>query len=838
MLAALLGVAASLAADAAPRPQDQPPAAGPHEIYQALNALRVDPARIYPVDDLRLRRDAVSLTFSEGTIAFLQAYDGRVTGAVFSGRGHVSANLRDPAEKKSLAHFLGVPLLQHDFSGAYMRFDDGAAEDLLDQLQRKSAAPRTDAVFAGNWNKALANLNPEQSSRLLMDWVAQTPSPYFYAELIDEQWGAFDILVDARRSDNVMLGQERWAQGNRYYDVWASYQGGDAPAPPAFAPVSYTITTTIAADRAVDGEASIELRAQRGGERGIMLELSRYLTVQSVQDADGRALEFFQNEAVQKSDLAERGNDLVMVFLPVQAAAGETYHLRMAYRGNVISDAGNGVYFVGDRGSWFPHFGGMGQFATYDTTFRWPRKLQLVATGEKIEEHDEGEVRVGRWRTPVRTAMAGFNLGQYKFENMQTADGVKIEVAAGAALEDAILSRLHSSQSLAGPDVANVIRPGRRMRVPVIFTESSPTLVAAALKEVGQEIADAIGFEQQWMGPLPYRQLEVSQVPGEMGQGFPGLLYLPSLSFLPAIDQQRAGMSDTSQESLNAIVPYHEVAHQWWGNVVGWDNYRDQWLTEGLANYIALLGADADKPGSHLLEHWLDSYRKTLTIPPAGQKNTPDDAGPLVHGYRLNSSRDPDAYRKVVYGKGTWVFHMLRMMMQDPASKKPDERFIGLLHSLLESNRYRALTTEEFQKVVERVMTPAMAVEGGHSMDWFFDQYVRSTGVPEYEVEFSVKPAAKGFRVRGKLIQNNVPDDFVLRVPIYGQGQTGKPVLLGSVVTSGGETSFQFASEVAPKKLLIDPQMTLLCVTPATSAASSSEPSRVNTNTHCDLVCG
>ena len=378
------------------------------------------------------------------------------------------------------------------------------------------------------------------------------------------------------------------------------------------------------------------------------------------------------------------------------------------------------------------------------------------------------------------------------------------------------------SQSLAGPDVANVIRPGRHMRVPVIFTETSPTPVAAALKEVGQEIADAIGFEQQWMGPLPYRQLEVSQVPGQMGQGFPGLLYLPSLSFLPVADQQRAGMSDSSQESLNAIVPYHEVAHQWWGNVVGWDNYRDQWLTEGLANYIALVGADADKPGSHLLDHWLEYYRKTLTVPDPNQKSIPDDAGPLVHGYRLNSSRDPDAYRKVVYGKGTWVFHMLRMMLQDPASKKPDEKFIGLLHALLESSRYRELTTEELQKAVERVMTPDMAVEGGHSMDWFFDQYVKSTGVPEYEVEFSVKPAAKSFRVQGKLTQNNVPDDFVLRVPIYSQGQTGKPVLLGNVVTTGGETTFHFTSAVAPRKLLIDPQMTLLCIPPASSTASSS----------------
>ncbi len=277
-------------------------------------------------------------------------------------------------------------------------------------------------------------------------------------------------------------------------------------------------------------------------------------------------------------------------------------------------------------------------------------------------------------------------------------------------------------------------------------------------------------------------------------------------------------MSDTTQESYDAVVPFHEVAHQWWGNVVGWDNYRDQWINEGLANYVALAGADSKRPGTHLLAHWLDQYRSALTTAASGQKGVADDAGPLVHGYRLNSSHDPDAYQKVIYGKGTWVFHMLRMMMQDPASRNPDERFITLLHALVEAHHYRALTTEDLQKAVERIMTPSMAVEGGHSMDWFFEQYVRSTGIPAYEVDFTVRPGPKGFVVKGKLIQKGVPDDFVLRVPIYGQGQSGKPVLLGHVTTSGDQTSFQFVSAMSPKKLLIDPQMTLLCLPQSSSS--------------------
>ena len=824
VIAASLAMVGSLGMSAGTGSGVPAPTLRPREIYAALNALRVDATQIYAVNDLRLKRESVSVTFSEGTIGLLEAYDGRVTGAVFTGRGHVSANLRDPAERKSLAHFLGVPLLDQSFSGAYLRFDDASADEILDQLRHASAVPKNDADFVATWNKALPNLNPGQSTRLLLDWTAETTAPFFYSELLDDRLGAFDVLVDSRRADTVLIGQERWASGIRYYDMWASFEGADTPPPasPAFVPVSYTIDTKIDPDKTLEGAATVELRVEHAGERGVALELSRLLAVQSAEDAGGHALDFFQNDTLAQNQLAQRGNDLVYVFLPESPKAGQTFRIRMTYRGSVISDAGNGVYFVGDRGIWYPHIGGMGQFASFDTTFRWPRKLQLVATGEKVEEHEDGDQRVGHWRSDGKTPVAGFNLGEYKVVNIETVNGVKIQVAANSDLENAIMERVRAL-GVARPEPEEQTRPNRRARTTILpsFSEQPTLPVAGALREVGAEISDAIRFEQLWMGPFPFHQLVVSQLPGDIGQGFPGLLYLPSLSFVPALTQQRIGMTGNSQETLNAIVPFHEVAHQWWGNVVGWDNYRDQWINEGLANYVALVGADSDRPGTHLLAHWLDQYRKGLTSPASGQQDTIDEAGPLVHGYRLNSSRDPGAYQKIIYGKGTWVFHMLRMMMQDSASRNPDERFIGLLHALLESHRYRALTTEDLQRAVERIMTPAMGIEGGRSMDWFFEEFVRSTGIPSYDVEYTVRPGAKGFLVRGKLIQKNVPDDFVLRVPVYGQAQSGKPVLLGHVVTTGEETSFQFTSAASPKKLLIDPQMTLLCLPPSSSSLTA-----------------
>jgi hypothetical protein len=151
-------------------------------------------------------------------------------------------------------------------------------------------------------------------------------------------------------------------------------------------------------------------------------------------------------------------------------------------------------------------------------------------------------------------------------------------------------------------------------------------------------------------------------------------------------------------------------------------------------------------------------------------------------------------------------------MLRQPNSKDPDARFIALLHTLITKYAQKPLSTEQFQREVEAVMTPKMALEGGHSMDWFFEQYVRGTGIPHYKVEFTSRHAEKGFQVRGKLHQSGVPRSFIAPVPLYVSVGSGRSVFLGTVITSGEETSFSFTSAADAHKLLIDPHMTLLCI--------------------------
>jgi len=791
--------------------------ASPHELYDAIRALTVDPGNVYdvvPANRIQLRRGDAVLSFEEGKLTFFSPLEGQITGAVFSGRGHILAAPRDPVEKHQMGRFLGTPVLDQEFFSGYLRFTDDSADELLSQFHAAHLAAQTDASAAAQWESAVAELNPGYTLRILFDRLSPRPKPCFYARLDGVVTGPFDVVLDRQRDEQFLLGQFHKADDKSLYDVWTSHRLPDSPVlPPAFRALHYSIETTISSNNSLDASADVLLRAETGTSRILDFQLSRALTIDSVTGEHGAPLSFFQNEGLNLQERNLRGNDSLQVVLPQAPGPKQQVTLRFHYRGNVILDAGNGVLFVGARESWYPHFGDSAEFSDYDFVIRWPRKLRLIATGSKLEEHEEGDFRVGHWKTEKPISVAGFNLSEYAL--VSVASGAhSIDVYANRELEEDLQRRLASQDAAALSDPSaqfGSVTTGHR-----ILFQPPPPSPADALKQLGKEIDSSIRFYETFSGPFPFQNLSVSQIPGTFGQGWPGLLYVSTYSFLRPEAQQRAGLSVATQEHFTELVPYHEVAHQWWGNVVAWSSYRDQWIDEGIANYLALLFADTKKSPDHNLRVWLKRYRTQLAEKLPGANEAAGDIGALSLGTRLNSSKSPSAYEDIVYSKGSWIIHMLREMLRQPAAagqpgvRNPDARFIALLQALVTKYAYRALSTDDLRHEVEAVMTPGMDLEGGRSMEWFFEEWVRGTGIPHYRVEFTVHHSEKGYQIRGKLYQTAVPRSFIARVPLYSGG-AGRGTLLGTVVAAGPETSFHFDTPILTHKIVVDPQMTLLC---------------------------
>src|ERR1700732_3110976 len=137
-----------------------------HQLYDTLNALRLDPASVYqikPEHRIELRRGDAKISFDQGELIFFVPLDSEITGAVFSGRGHILTLPRETIEKQQMARFLDSPILDQDFASAYMRFTDATSADLLRQLQAAGLKPESDNAAASRWEPILSHLNAVHS---------------------------------------------------------------------------------------------------------------------------------------------------------------------------------------------------------------------------------------------------------------------------------------------------------------------------------------------------------------------------------------------------------------------------------------------------------------------------------------------------------------------------------------------------------------------------------------------------------------------------------------------------------------------------------------------------
>jgi len=200
----------------------QQPPGEPREILASLNRVHADPAAVYKIESgsrIELRRGSAKLQFEDGTLALFAPVDGKITGAVYSGRGHILATSRDPVEKQQFGYFLGAPRLDKQFGTAYLRFTEDTFSELQHQLDSAQIKPQTDTAFANLWHAAILARAPAHSLRFLYDALSETPYPYFVASLGGLQTGPFDFIYDEAREESEMFGQAKRVNGADFYDI-------------------------------------------------------------------------------------------------------------------------------------------------------------------------------------------------------------------------------------------------------------------------------------------------------------------------------------------------------------------------------------------------------------------------------------------------------------------------------------------------------------------------------------------------------------------------------------------------------------------------------------------
>ena len=762
LFALLVGICAPLSAQNAPNSDPT---------YQALRNVALGSESV-EVNDLYLRRDAATFHLRSGTICFAAAVQGKVTGALFVGDGSLALAV-PPSEVDILKLLTKESEFNENFSQMVLRFTDSTYDEI-----KKTAKPGAGNCDAGTWKDSQRTtrdtLKNNLEIRILEDILANQPGGLFVAFVRGKRYSDKELFtIDPRQSgDQVQFV----TYGETKAGLWASFRlSGEHQRGTVGIPVSIEhqqLDTTLEGNGNLTGKATTTFRCKLDGVRVVPFDLFPSLRVRGVT-AEGQQLSFIQENKDRDAQFA--------VILPKTLMQGESFTLTTEYSGKeAVRNEGNGNFFPVSRENWFPNNpqAEFAEYVSYDMTFRIPKAMRIAATGALVSENGEGGQDVTVWKSETPQTIAGFNFGKFKVEEAKLTNP---DFFVQSFANEEPPNWVQSLREAASGDIL----PGVAPRGPglALGTMNTTLLNKKALAE-GEF---AVRIYNDYFGPSLFKHLQITQQTAcNFGQSWPGLVWIPICYYFDTTVRHELGM-DYGDRGYWKVVTPHEVAHQWWGHTVGFNSYRDQWMSEGFADMSASLYLMfTDKSHQQFLTFWNDE--RSLLLERNAEGFRAIDAGPLTLGYRTSNSRTGfDVTRRLIYPKGAYVLHMLRMMMFDGATG--DQQFKEMMRDFVKTYSGSAATTENFKAMVEKHMTRDMDLDGTHTMDWFFNEYVYGTQLPSYQADFSFGAETdQGVLLNLKLTQSNVDGHFAMLVPIYLETADGNIVRLGRAKMAGNSS--------------------------------------------------
>ncbi|HET6373940.1 MAG TPA: M1 family aminopeptidase, partial [Candidatus Polarisedimenticolia bacterium] len=310
------------------------------------------------------------------------------------------------------------------------------------------------------------------------------------------------------------------------------------------------------------------------------------------------------------------------------------------------------------------------------------------------------------------------------------------------------------------------------------------------------QAANALNLYREILGiDYPFAKLDLVNDPlgGFYGQAPSSLIYLGNPDFwnkgIMSGGLEAGARLSTFQDSVVA----HEVAHQWWGSLVCNVNDNNYWFVESLAEYMSALYTENYYGKKQYAEH-VEAWRKEIL--------DADMRGSVQDGYTVwQGPGGFRPYRAALYAKGPYAFHIMR-------STWGDEAFFKFLKSLANELKGKEIVTRDIQKVAEKSF--------GANLDWFFDQWLRGVGLPEFTFNYTTRTAEDGSEiVEGDVVQRIMlkPASAVKEVlpglffkgivPITVIGKSGKEYRK-RVIIEGEKTSFKFNVPEKPKEIIFN----------------------------------
>ena len=750
------------------------------------------------VNNLILKRDAAVFTLKSGEIYFLAPTEGHYTGGVFIGEGQMTLVPPTDVEKRSLQIFTDEPRITESFSHLVLRFTDKTFDEIKSSPNAKlgtagSQASKAQNLYRDNEQLLRQRLRDNRDLRTLVDLYCSSCPGYFGAFIEGKTHSKLAYLLDPFGIANVSPEEVLlFSFGDTDGGLWTAfhladeYKKGTAASSEDHRLVDLThheTETTIKGARLI-GKDTVTFRSLVSGIRVLPMDLFSTLRVSGVEDEQGKELNFIQEDKDEDADFG--------IIFPQGLEAGKTYKITVNYSGNdALIDSGGGNFILnpGARGNWYPNNAGttFGDRATFNSTFHFPKGFILVGTGSMASpETRDGDTVVAKWTSgTTELAVSGFNYGKFKKKEFADKEsGYNIEFYANTEVPDELRRiQLQNEQTSTEGQKPGIAPPQSQQTGTTLASISTTQIADQAIAEA----QNATRIYNNFFGKLPYTRLAMTQQPARnFGQAWPTLVFMPYTAFMDSTQRtQLMGVRGGTDTFWRYVAP-HEIAHQWWGHIIGWDSYHDQWMSEGFAEFSASLYVQLTRGNDKFVDFW-EAQRKLITeSSPQTRDRKPFTVGAVTQGYRLNSTKTGGVARRMIYPKGAYILHMIRMLMFDP--KTGDDRFKAMMQDFIKTHFNKDISTEDLKRAIEQHMIKEMDIDGNRRMDWFFDEWVYGTEMPSYRFDYQIGGDGS---LSGRITQSGVSDKFVMRVPVYvdfgkGWSRLGSATIVGNSTTDLG----------------------------------------------------
>ena len=687
-----------------------------------LYRLSLNPARQFDLRNFTLQATDLSLHLTSGTAFVAETSEG-VTAVVLLGQGEMRFTPPDAAEQTQVRILCGDRALRAPFDAAFIRVrpSDFAASFPASAMTARAVSAddlrRAEEIFDLYVGKTLQlDLADLSTGR----WSITPIAGDFIAEIRTRRLGSLtytksgneaeDVSLfdrERRRNISVYASKEKLAQRGRFYseDDLVDYDI-----------LAYEIDAAYAPDRMhIEGTARVKVKVRAAAASTLALRLAESLVVRSVHTENhGRVLH-----------LRVIGQNTLLVNLPGYVLGGTELWLTIQYGGRVQpQELDREAIVVGQeaqeqitippeprllyshRSYWYPQ-SSVSDYATAKITMTLPSEYDLVATGmpQTAVSHRGRRVAVFQTDRPVR--YLAFVVSRLRDVDARDVDGVRIAF------------------------------------------EANPRQVGYARAALGRT-EEMFRFYTSLLAHAPYPSFTVAVTERATPGGH-------SPPYFAVVDQPvQLGTTPwrndpVSFESFADFFLAHEIAHQWWGQAIGWKNYHEQWLSEGFAQYFAVLFAEKKLPRRSYFQVIRQMNRTAMEA---------SSEGPIYLGYRLGHiKRDSAIFRALIYNKSAMVLHMLRRLVGD-------EAFFAGLREFYNKWEFKKAGTADFQRAIERA--------SGLDLTRFFETWIFGEQVPTVSFSHRLEEG----QVVLKFEQKGEPTDLPIAVSLTDGAGAATEVLV------------------------------------------------------------